>query len=659
LSKAELATAMPRAGGTYFYLDRSFGPLVGTVGGLGTWVAMVLKTAFAFVGIGVYLALLVELPSTSLSLILVLAFLGLNLVGAKEASLVQRLLVAALVGILALFVGQGLWLGVRGAAPAVEPSPFLRDGTAGLLSTIGLVFVSYAGLTKVASVAEEVADPERNIPLGMGLSLVTSMLLYSLGAYVLISVIEPLRLAKPDLTPVASAAEVVFAWMPGRLGVLLIVVAAIGAFASTGNAALFSASRYLLALGRDRRVPEGLARVSSGGVPSLALLASAAAVVAALLTLDVASVAKLASAFQLMIFSLVNLALIVMRESEIESYDPGFRSPLYPWVQIVGFAAPPMIIAELGHLAITFSFGLVACGVAYYFLFARRPEAASGAIYHVLARAVRLHSEAMERLSTSLDEGTTEELDLELRAIIGERGLRAQDPYDEVVARAFTIDVAAPAEGYGELAREAARLVAERIEGDAEALAAGLLARAPNGALLAERGVALHHLRLRNLARPELVLARCREGLSLTVPEAVGSDERCHACFFLFSPEHDPGQHLRLLAHLALQSERTGFRREWLAAASADELHETLLRTSPCLSLRLAPDHELVGRPVRELELPQSTLIAAVRREGEVFFPRGESLLQAGDRVTVLGPSEDLDALRERWRSSSEPARRG
>ena len=61
---AELSTAMPRSGGTYFFLDRSMGPLMGTVGGLGSWVAVVFKSAFALVGMGAYLALYIDLPIT-------------------------------------------------------------------------------------------------------------------------------------------------------------------------------------------------------------------------------------------------------------------------------------------------------------------------------------------------------------------------------------------------------------------------------------------------------------------------------------------------------------------------------------------------------------------------------------------------------------------
>ena len=62
LSKAELSTAMPRAGGDYYFLDRSMGPMAGTVGGFGTWLSLVFKSAFALIGMGAYLHLFLDVP---------------------------------------------------------------------------------------------------------------------------------------------------------------------------------------------------------------------------------------------------------------------------------------------------------------------------------------------------------------------------------------------------------------------------------------------------------------------------------------------------------------------------------------------------------------------------------------------------------------------
>ena len=125
---------------------------------------------------------------------------------------------------------------------------------------------------------------------------------------------------------------------------------------------------------------------------------------------------------------------------------------------------------------------------------------------------------------------------------------------------------------------------------------------------------------------------------------------------FLISSDRDPGEHLRLLTHLALRIEREGFREEWLQARSAQGLRETLLHHQRFLSIRLRqgePASELIGQLVKDLDLPQTTLLAAVRRGNEVIFPRGDTLLVEGDRVTVVGTEEAIEELSRQW---GEPA---
>ncbi len=77
-SASELSTAMPRAGGPYYFLDRSLGPMVGTVGGLGTWMALIFKSAFALVGMGAYLTLFMDVPIKPIAVGLTLFFAGLS-----------------------------------------------------------------------------------------------------------------------------------------------------------------------------------------------------------------------------------------------------------------------------------------------------------------------------------------------------------------------------------------------------------------------------------------------------------------------------------------------------------------------------------------------------------------------------------------------------
>ena len=108
-SIVELATAMPRAGGAYYFLDRSMGPFVGTIGGLGTWLALVLKTAFALIGMGAYLGIFwPEVPIVTLAVILAVVFGIINLFGAKNTGTLQVLMVFALLIILTTFISLSL-----------------------------------------------------------------------------------------------------------------------------------------------------------------------------------------------------------------------------------------------------------------------------------------------------------------------------------------------------------------------------------------------------------------------------------------------------------------------------------------------------------------------------------------------------------------------
>lgn len=99
LSQAELVSAMPKAGGTYFYVTRSMGPGVGTVDGLLTWFALSLKSAFALVGMSAFLTLIVRVDIRLVALILCGLFIGINILGVKEASRVQVVLVIGLLEI--------------------------------------------------------------------------------------------------------------------------------------------------------------------------------------------------------------------------------------------------------------------------------------------------------------------------------------------------------------------------------------------------------------------------------------------------------------------------------------------------------------------------------------------------------------------------------
>ena len=114
LSASELGTAMPKAGGSYYYVNHALGPLFGSVAGWGNWMGLAFASAFYTLGFGEYLATFLPLPALALgsvgltefqfgALLAGAAFIAINYVGAKETGAVQVVIVTILVGILTLF----------------------------------------------------------------------------------------------------------------------------------------------------------------------------------------------------------------------------------------------------------------------------------------------------------------------------------------------------------------------------------------------------------------------------------------------------------------------------------------------------------------------------------------------------------------------------
>jgi mannitol/fructose-specific phosphotransferase system IIA component (Ntr-type) len=571
---------------------------------------------------------------------LTVGFAALNLLGAKETTGVLRVFVSTLLGILAYFVLSGLATIATLDVATVHRerfTPFLPFGVDGLLGTVGLVAVSFAGLLKVASVSEEVRRPDRNLPAGMLLSLFTATAIYVLGVYVIVGSLERDTLVA-DLVPVASAAATFTDPLGSRARVLLVAVAAIAGFAATGNAGVLSASRYPLAMARDRLFPDAFARISRFGTPTAGVLLTATAMVVFIVVLDVAALAKLASAVLLLVLLLVNGAVIVMRESRIESYDPGFRAPLYPWLHLTGVLVPLFLIAEMGWLPVLFTVAVVGVGVAWYTYYGQGRLQREGAIYHVFERLGRRRFAGLDR---------------ELRDIMKEKGLREGDPFDVVIARAAVIDIEEPTV-LSRVIRDAAARLHSRVPTTGEELARAFTRGVQAGGTPVSHGAALLHTRLPGFDSSEMVLVRCAGGIVMDAGDESmarqSSGVAVRAAFFLVSGESDPGRHLRILSQLASRIEAEDFLDEWLADRDEQELKETLLRDDRFLSVRLVPGTpaaSLIGRSLRELQMPEGSLVAMIVRGGRLIVPRGGTVLHAGDRLTILGEPEGLRRLSE------------
>ncbi len=363
MSKSELATAMPTSGGTYVYLERTFGPLVGTVAGLGLWLSLLLKSAFALIGIGAYLSVITHWPLIPTVEMVLLGIVLLNLFGVGKVS--KSIIVVVVLCILGLLTLIGLGF-VKAEQGHMEP--FMTEGVEGFFAATALVFVSYAGVTKVAAIAEEVKSPERNLPRGILVSLAIVSILYALVSYVL-GLLFPQAAIADNLKPIHTMAQ----YLGGEVLGVVIAVLAILTMASMANAGLLAASRFPFAMARDRLLPYFVGRLHQRFLtPVWSIIFSGIVVAASVFTLDVGKIAKLASAFILLIYLMENIAVIVLRELRVQWYKPKYKSPLYPWVQIFGVLSTGVLLLSMKSLVVVAILTIGVPGLLIYFLYAQR-----------------------------------------------------------------------------------------------------------------------------------------------------------------------------------------------------------------------------------------------------------------------------------------------
>jgi len=547
LSQAELVSAMPKAGGTYFFVVRSMGPSVGTVNGLITWFSVSLKGAFALIGMATFTSLIIDINISLIALLFCLFFIILNLIGIKEAGKVQVVLVGGLLTLLSLYVVLGL--------PEVKVrhfEPFAPKGIGAILSTAGFVFISYGGLLKVSSIAEEVRNPGKTIPLGMILSLLATSIFYTFAVFVTTGVLGD-NLAN-SLTPISDGAAVFI----GRWGRIALSVSALLAFASTANAGIMAASRYPLALSRDGLLPEFFGRINERfKTPHNSILLTGAFMIVTLF-LKLKILAEMASVVLILTYIFSCLSVIILKESRLQNYQPSFRSPLYPWVQIGGILGYGLLMFKMGKESLLISFIFIASAFFIYWFYGRIRATREYALLHLI-----------ERITAK--ELTTRSLEAELREIIRERDEIIKDRFDNLVERCVVLDIenSMSLEEFFGLVAEA---MSDRLNVEPSLLFKLLMDRERESSTLLSQGLAIPHIVIEGEHTFDILIARCREGIIFP-----NSEHRVHTVFVLIGTRDERNFHLHALAAIAQIVQDPHFEEKWMKAGDEEDLRDIIL----------------------------------------------------------------------------------
>ena len=293
-STIRLAMRHPVSGGAYAYGRAELGPLPGFIAGM---LFLIGKTAsVAAIGLIAGAALW---PGgervVGVGLVVVLA--AINATGVRTTAAVSA--GAAAIVIVALLAVLASGLGSSDATP-FEWQP--EGGPAGLLTATGLIFFAFAGYARIATLGEEVRDPERTLPRAAILSVVLVFVLSVVTLVVLIAVLGAGRLAGADAPLVELAGD---AWAP--VARFAVAVACIGSMTGV----LAGLSRTVLAMARDGELPGPLARVSArAGTPWVAEVLISVVAITAVLLLDPARVVGVSACAVLGYYAIAHLSAL-------------------------------------------------------------------------------------------------------------------------------------------------------------------------------------------------------------------------------------------------------------------------------------------------------------------------------------------------------------
>ncbi|MDS0299469.1 amino acid permease [Halogeometricum sp. S1BR25-6] len=412
LSASELGTAMPKSGGAYYYVNHALGPLFGSVAGWANWMGLAFASAFYMTGFGQYVTTFLPVPDLSLGFVTISAvklvalagaalFVFVNYVGAKETGKLQNYIVVTLVAILAVFTAFGaMSADLSSLRPIVPPD----KGISPLLPVTGLVFVSYLGFVQITSVAEEIQEPGKNLPRAVIGSVLIVTTVYALVLVTVLAAVPNSVVANND-TAVVDVARMLI----GPVGAAAMLFGGLLATASSANASILASSRINFAMGRDQIVSTELNEIHPRfGTPYRSIAITGGFIFAFILLADVETLATAGSVLHLIIYGLLNIALIVMRTADPKEYQPDYTVPLYPFTPILGMITSFALIYFFASDVILLAVGFTVFAAVWYLGYARSRATKQGILgQYILSRREEVPDAAVSAASSVQPDGGT------------------------------------------------------------------------------------------------------------------------------------------------------------------------------------------------------------------------------------------------------------
>jgi len=347
-SYAELAAAIPKAGGVFDYAQRSMGNDLGFIAGMAQNIEFIFAPPAIAFAIGAYFNLfLPQVPILAIAILAYILFTALNIYGVKAAALFELVITLLAVGELLLFTGITL--------PHFEIKNIRHNafphGWQGILAAIPFAIWFFLGIEGVANTAEEVLRPQRTLLLGFGSAILTLVILCvciflsSIGVNGWESIVY-----RPDGSTSDSPLPLALAQITGNNHLLYHLLITIGLFGliASFHGLILAAGRSTYEFGKVKYAPVILGKIHPKfKTPSNALIANMVIGIIALLSGKTSEIITISvfGALTLYILSMISMLLLRKKEPDL---DRPFRVPFYPVFPITA-----LVISAVSFIAMT------------------------------------------------------------------------------------------------------------------------------------------------------------------------------------------------------------------------------------------------------------------------------------------------------------------
>ncbi len=369
LSTAELSSFIHESGGSYIYTTKAFGAFPGFVVGWMKSFDYIVGASAVSVGFAAYFTYFVGIPTTTSTLVIVgtlwpLILMLLNLKGIREASGANNLLVALKILALLVFILVGS-AALLTSGNYSNYHPFFPLGFSGVMSGAAIIFFAFIGFNTIAIMAEEIKNPEKNVPRAILFAFAICTVIYIGVSAVAVGIVNWKLLG-------ASSAPLEFALKAVTDNIFILQFVAISALFATTSvimASIMGGSRALFAMARQGVLPKVLSTISRQNVPAFTVLLCGI-IISGIVLVTNGNLDWLASLFNfgtLLTFFFINLSLLKLRKLMPDAKRT-FRVPLYPYTPVFAMVSCIVLAFYLNSNAVITACFFLVIGIIVYYL---------------------------------------------------------------------------------------------------------------------------------------------------------------------------------------------------------------------------------------------------------------------------------------------------